>query len=47
MPHSEVCPVCKGVGMVYEQGYSITSASRVTCHGCNGAGWVIVPDEVK
>lgn len=47
MPHPDVCPVCKGSGRVYTQGYSTTTATMVTCHGCNGSGWVIVPDEVK
>jgi hypothetical protein len=30
--HSELCPVCKGSGKIND----------ITCHGCNGKGWVEV-----
>ena len=38
--HAEKCPVCFGRGKV-----SYDSATeKLTCHGCDGKGWVVVPD---
>lgn len=44
--HAEVCPVCKGSGKYkqYGEGLSTVSYYETTCHGCNGKGWVIVPE---
>ena len=51
MNHAEKCPVCKGKGKVKSK--SITTNSdgertkekiKITCHGCNGTGWVTVQD---
>jgi DnaJ-class molecular chaperone len=50
MSHSEVCPVCKGLGKVFDAtipNYGITTSNiynQATCHGCNGKGWVQVED---
>lgn len=45
--HSEICPVCKGSGKYKEYwDYNTTTGASYehTCHGCNGKGWVVVPD---
>ena len=48
-PHK--CPVCEGRGEVKQTTYTSTTAglvenhathATVTCHGCNGKGWVTV-----
>lgn len=47
---AEICPVCKGIGKYVEYlNYYINTApyTEKTCHGCNGRGWVSVPEEVK
>jgi len=36
------CPVCFGKGK-FQTGDNYASIEK-TCHGCNGRGWVIVPD---
>ena len=51
MSHVEVCPVCKGLGKVFDEtmmDYGITTPNiynKVNCHGCNGKGWVQVEDK--
>lgn len=42
--HSEKCPVCNGKGKIKKELISISS--WITCHGCNGKGWVEVQDSV-
>lgn len=42
--HSERCPVCNGKGTI-PQFSNTTSTAEITCHGCNGKGWVEVGDE--
>ena len=52
--HSEICPVCQGSGRYRKVidpnciGYKDTSIGlcsyETICHGCNGKGWVVVPD---
>jgi len=32
--HAELCPVCKGSGKYHNK----------ECHGCNGKGWILVPE---
>ncbi len=56
MSHSEICPVCGGTGIFkcvqYEQLNApypfvtspIKSYTERTCHGCQGKGWITVPD---
>ena len=41
-----ICPVCCGKGTIIKGSLSGISSSNeeVTCHGCGGSGWVIVPD---
>jgi len=39
MHHSERCPVCGGKGEL-----RIPYGRCSTCHGCNGRGWVVVPN---
>ena len=43
MSHSEICPVCRSKGKIE----NVDSKFEVNCHGCNGQGWISVPDEVK
>ena len=48
MDHAEICPVCKGSGKYKQYGERLSTISyyETTCNGCNGKGWVIIP-EVK
>ena len=39
--HSELCPVCHGKGVIY----SPLLRKDVTCHGCNGKGWIEVKND--
>ncbi len=39
MSHAERCPVCYGDGRLSGHVYG---SNPVTCHGCNGSGWVTV-----
>ena len=32
-----LCPVCNGKGKL----------NKKTCHGCEGKGWVVIPDQPK
>jgi len=41
MSHAEICPICKGKGVVLVDPRG-TSNEKVVCHGCNGKGWVTV-----
>ena len=45
------CPVCDGSGKVKDPDYdSDTTAGKqgnVTCHGCNGKGWVEVNEDYQ
>ena len=50
MNHAEICPVCKGDGVVTITSTSIdyyhtTTTGTYVCHGCGGCGWVVVPDD--
>jgi hypothetical protein len=45
--HSELCPVCKGSGVI--QQYPINDSTNgqpsvKLCHACNGRGYLYVPD---
>lgn len=40
--HAEKCPVCDGKGTI--PSCSMCSTLEITCHGCNGIGWVQVSD---
>jgi DnaJ-class molecular chaperone len=46
MSHAEICPICNGRGTV-PNAMDNTSTAEVTCHGCNGKGWVTVEDKTK
>lgn len=37
MAHAEICPVCRGEGMI----------KMARCHGCMGTGWITVQDRCK
>ena len=41
------CPVCNGTGKLCKETSDSTDISKieVTCHGCNGRGWVEVHDD--
>ena len=39
--HAELCPVCKGSGKWWDP----RDNKLHTCHGCQGMGWVAVPDD--
>ncbi len=43
MSHAESCPVCCGEGKTQARTYG-DPPKKVTCHGCNGRGWVEVQD---
>lgn len=45
MSNAVKCPVCNGHGKVKEVSRDSTTSTNdeKTCHGCNGAGWVVVP----
>lgn len=45
--HAEKCPVCGGSGRLpcSTGGDASSPPLPVTCHGCNGKGWVTVGDE--
>lgn len=46
--HSEICPICKGKGLIPENYpvpmFSDPSEKLKVCHGCGGLGWVEVND---
>lgn len=47
MNHAEKCPVCGGSGQVDKvQPDDVVMHRWETCHGCGGAGWVTVPDDI-
>ena len=39
MSKIEICPVCKGTGKIFENGYAYINKKKV-CHGCDGKGWI-------
>jgi len=41
---AERCPVCYGKGVVPDKP---PSTLEVKCHGCDGKGWVSVPEDTK
>lgn len=45
--HAETCPVCRGTGKTPQfNDFSTTHVPQPqACHGCNGAGWVVVPGD--
>jgi len=48
MGHAQICPVCGGRGMIPDMKYNPASTAtiiEITCHGCGGMGWVIVPED--
>ena len=52
MNQAQICPVCKGKGIVpngfYDitnQGYTSTSTLQEQCRTCYGSGMVIVPNQ--
>jgi len=52
MSHAEKCPICYGSGIlrwidgVELTGIVLDGQSEKQCHGCDGKGWLCVPDEV-
>ena len=45
--HAELCPICEGKGKVTIDDYgNIVTLGKLggKCHGCDGRGWVPVPD---
>ena len=45
MGHAEKCPVCNGSGRVKNSDLYSTGPSEITCHGCCGVGWIVIPDQ--
>jgi len=51
MNHAERCPVCGGRGKLPpELGEEVNGTGELVrfvnlCHGCDGKGWVVVPDD--
>ena len=43
--HSEKCPICNGKGTIPQFNASTESSMEITCHGCNGKGWIEVRNE--
>ena len=39
-----VCVICNGSGKVDPEEGSASKA-KITCHGCGGKGWIVVPEE--
>ena len=39
---AQICPVCRGSGK-----YKDSKNVEQICHGCNGKGWILVPDNPK
>lgn len=44
MSHAEICPICHGKGKIPNP-ENVTAPTEITCHGCNGRGWVEISDE--
>ena len=44
MSHAERCPVCYGQGKLPLGDSNTTAPIEKICHGCNGSGWIVVPD---
>ena len=45
--HPEICPICKGSGKYREYRDYVTTISpyfETVCHGCQGKGWIVVPN---
>ena len=45
MSHAQTCPICDGKGRIKDPNYDPAATgvpNDVTCHGCNGKGWVEV-----
>jgi hypothetical protein len=49
MSHAEKCPVCNGAGKLpaINDGMSTAIPQPITCHGCNGLGWVTIYDTIN
>jgi len=46
--HSEICPICKGLGRIPVNYPSwIPSKETKVCHGCDGLGWIEVRDNYQ
>lgn len=47
MTHAEICPVCNGKGQIQiDKSKSAINMFNITCHGCNGQGWITLSDEI-
>lgn len=46
--HAEICPICGGKGTVSSSRFCSTTSSlaEVICHGCEGRGWIVVPNSL-
>jgi len=47
MAKAVICPVCKGAGYteVYDTDTTSATSNKKACHGCEGKGWVVVPED--
>jgi len=41
---AQLCPVCLGKGKIKNTTPGWFYGKEQTCHGCDGKGWVAVPD---
>lgn len=42
-----LCPVCGGTGKVPPpyNGHTTAVSQPVTCHGCGGKGYIVIPED--
>lgn len=43
MSHSEICPICVGLGKLPDPDIN-KAGCWVNCHGCGGCGWIVIYD---
>jgi len=42
--HAELCPVCRGKGVVAHPN-PLRCGETTSCHGCGGTGWITIRDD--
>lgn len=50
MSHAKTCPICNGNGYIHKYGFTgkrtASAENETICHGCNGQGWVTIPEVI-